>query len=40
MVADELRRQCDHFIELRDLEMEISRPRDSVIPDRDPEYTT
>ncbi|MDH3241059.1 MAG: NYN domain-containing protein [Alphaproteobacteria bacterium] len=39
MVADELRRQCDHFIELRDLESEISRPRDSAAAvDRDPDY--
>ncbi len=29
MVADELRRQCDDFIELKDLEADISRPRDT-----------
>jgi len=29
MVADELRRQADEFIELRDLESQIARPRDS-----------
>jgi len=39
MVADELRRQCDHFIELRDLEMEISRPRETAGADQDPEYS-
>ena len=31
MVADELRRQCDEFIELRDLEPEISRPREAAV---------
>lgn len=39
MVADELRRQCDHFIELRDLETEISRPRETAGADQDPEYS-
>jgi uncharacterized LabA/DUF88 family protein len=29
MVADELRRQADEFIELRDLESQIARPRNS-----------
>ncbi|MDX1484250.1 MAG: NYN domain-containing protein [Alphaproteobacteria bacterium] len=31
MVADELRRQCDDFIELKDLEAEISRPREAAV---------
>jgi len=26
MIADELRRQCDHFIELKELEDTIGRP--------------
>ena len=30
MAADELRRQADDFIELRDIEREISRPRESL----------
>ncbi len=38
MVADELRRQCDHFIELRDLESLISRPREVTPADPDPDY--
>jgi uncharacterized LabA/DUF88 family protein len=28
MAADELRRQADDFIELRDIEHEIARPRE------------
>jgi uncharacterized LabA/DUF88 family protein len=35
MVADELRRQADSFIELKDLEPEISRPRDHGQQNRD-----
>ena len=38
MVADELRRQCDEFIELRDLEPEISRPREAAVHRPDPEF--
>ncbi|HSR55192.1 MAG TPA: NYN domain-containing protein, partial [Alphaproteobacteria bacterium] len=38
MVADELRRQCDQFIELRDLEEDISRPREPAPADPDPDY--
>ncbi len=30
MAADELRRQADDFIDLRDIEREISRPRESL----------
>jgi uncharacterized LabA/DUF88 family protein len=40
MVADELRRQADHFIELRDLEPEIARvnaPRSAAAADFDDE---
>jgi uncharacterized LabA/DUF88 family protein len=38
MVAAELRRQCDYFIELKDLQSEISRPRDTIVHDPDHEY--
>ncbi len=40
MVADELRRQADEFIELRDLAAQIARPRDPNAdngPHRDPD---
>lgn len=40
MVADELRRQADEFIELRDLAAQIARPRDPNAdngPQRDPD---
>lgn len=40
MAADELRRQCDDFIELKDLESEISRPREAVLDDPDHEFVT
>jgi uncharacterized LabA/DUF88 family protein len=38
MVADELRRQADDFIDLRDLEAEISRPRETVPERPDTEF--
>ena len=38
MVADELRRQADDFIDLKDLEPEISRPRDAIPSHPDPEF--
>ena len=40
MVADELRRQADEFIDLKDIEGEISRPREPAPPHHDPEYAT
>jgi uncharacterized LabA/DUF88 family protein len=38
MAADELRRQADDFIELKDLEREISRPRDASPAHTDEEF--
>lgn len=35
MAADELRRQADNFVDLRDLTKEIERPRDARPPRRD-----
>lgn len=35
MVADELRRQADDFIELKDIEAEIARPREHVHANHD-----
>ena len=37
MVADELRRQADFFIELQDIEPDIAREGRSVAPDEDPQ---
>ncbi len=38
IIADELRRQADDFIDLKTLEPEISRPRDALPAHTDPEF--